>query len=114
MKGYVAFQSIHSLWGCFTQGIDERNEMSTHNICSPSSSNLEFLQAAKKDLPNLDADIAAGKFEPLRKWLNEKVHKKGSLYSSGDELMTAATGRPLDVSSFLTYLKDKYSKLYQI
>lgn len=28
--------------------------------------------------------------------------------------MTAATGSPLDVSVFLDYLKEKYSKLYQL
>ena len=80
---------------------------------SPISSVL-LIQAAQKELPSLEKDIAAGKFETLRKWLNEKVHSKGSLYTSGDELMKAATGSPLDVSVFLDYLKDKYSKLYSL
>ena len=35
----------------------------------------QIYQAAAKDLPTLDEDIAAGKFAPLRTWLNEKVHK---------------------------------------
>ena len=35
----------------------------------------QIYQAAAKDLPSLDEDIAAGKFAPLRTWLNEKVHK---------------------------------------
>lgn len=35
----------------------------------------QIYQAAVKDLPTLDEDIAAGKFAPLRTWLNEKVHK---------------------------------------
>ena len=59
------------------------------------------LQAAQKDLPDLESDLSVGNFQGLRKWLNEKVHSKGSLYASGDELMTAATGGPLDVSVFL-------------
>ena len=35
----------------------------------------QIYQAAAKDLPTLDEDIAAGKFAPLRTWLKEKVHK---------------------------------------
>ena len=75
---------------------------------------MAVVQAAKKDLPQLDDDIAAGKFEPLRSWLKKKVHSRGSYHTSGDELMTEATGGPLDPSVFLAYLKDKYSKLYQL
>lgn len=35
-------------------------------------------------------------------------------YFSGDELMVAATGSPLDPSIFLNYLTDKYSALYKL
>lgn len=72
------------------------------------------MQAAAKDLPTLEEDIANGKFAPLKEWLTEKVHSKGSLYKSGDELMVAATGSALDPSIFLQYLKEKYSKLYKL
>lgn len=34
-------------------------------------------QAAEKDLPGLGEDIAAGKFDRLRQWLNEKVGAVG-------------------------------------
>lgn len=47
-------------------------------------------------------------------WLNVKIHKLGSLHASGDELMTAVTGGPLDPSVFLTYLKNKYTELYKL
>ena len=72
------------------------------------------MQAAEKDLPSLDADIAAGKFSGLKAWLNEKIHKSGSLHPSGDDLMRAATGSPVDPCVFLKYLTDKYSALYQL
>lgn len=39
-----------------------------------------WMQAAQKDLPDLDEDIAAGRFTALKSWLNEKIHKSGSLY----------------------------------
>eukprot|EP00198_Chlamydomonas_reinhardtii_P010261 XP_001699598.1 predicted protein [Chlamydomonas reinhardtii] len=58
--------------------------------------------------------IKAGDFAPLKSWLNVKIHKLGSLHASGDELMTAVTGGPLDPSVFLTYLKNKYTELYKL
>ncbi len=38
----------------------------------------------------------------------------GSLHRNGDELMTAATGAPLDPQIFLDYLRVKYSELYKL
>ena len=37
-----------------------------------------FLQTAQAELPGLDDDIAAGKFERLKNWLNEKIHRSVS------------------------------------
>ncbi|KAI7846262.1 hypothetical protein COHA_000242 [Chlorella ohadii] len=73
-----------------------------------------YKTAAEKELPGLADDIAAGKFERLKGWLNEKIHKVGSLPASGDELMTSVTGAPLQPQVFLDYLRDKYSQLYQL
>lgn len=36
---------------------------------------LQIFQAAQRELPGLDDDIAAGQFGRLKGWLNEKVHK---------------------------------------
>ena len=51
---------------------------------------------------------------PPQEWLNAQVHRSGSLYGSGDELMSHVTGSVLQPSLFLAYLKDKYSQLYQL
>ena len=40
-------------------------------------------------------------------WLGDNVHAKGSLLSS-DQLLSAATGRPLDAAAFKTHLKRRY------
>lgn len=74
----------------------------------------QIFKAAEKELPGLADDIEAGKFERLKGWLNEKIHKVGSLPTSGDELMIAVTGAPLQPQVFLGYLRDKYSALYQL
>ncbi|CAL5221981.1 g4264 [Coccomyxa viridis] len=74
----------------------------------------QIYKAAQKDVPSLEADIAAGQFSGLKSWLNERIHKSGSLHPSGDDLMRAATGSPLDPSVFLHYLTEKYTALYQL
>ncbi|PNW70823.1 hypothetical protein CHLRE_17g734900v5 [Chlamydomonas reinhardtii] len=74
----------------------------------------QIYAAAAKDIPGLEDKIKAGDFAPLKSWLNVKIHKLGSLHASGDELMTAVTGGPLDPSVFLTYLKNKYTELYKL
>lgn len=33
----------------------------------------QFLEAARKDLPDLDSSLEAGNFEPLKSWLNREV-----------------------------------------
>lgn len=75
---------------------------------------VQIFDAAKKELPTLDADLAAGNFAPLRKWLNEKVHSVGSLHPTADDLLEAVTGKPLDPQIFLNYLKAKYTTLYKL
>lgn len=68
---------------------------------------------ASQNVPDLETKISNGEFSPLKSWLNEKIHKLGSLYASGDELMTAVTGKPLDPQVFLSYLKNKYTDVYK-
>ena len=75
---------------------------------------VQIFEAAKKEISNLDSDIASGNFAPLKTWLNEKVHALGSLYPTADDLLTAVTGKPLDPTVFIEYLKEKYSKIYKI
>jgi len=75
---------------------------------------VQIFAAAKEQIPGLKEQIARGEFAPLRSWLRERVHAKGSLYPSADALLESATGRPLDVQIFLKYLSDKYRPLYGI
>lgn len=51
--------------------------------------------------------IARGDFGPLLKWLRANVHSQGSLLET-DELLTHATGRPLDASVFKAHLERRY------
>ncbi|WP_029009737.1 carboxypeptidase M32 [Azospirillum halopraeferens] len=59
-----------------------------------------------------DADVrpalARGDLAPLVGWLRVHVHGRGCLPDSTDALLTAATGRPLDVGVFRRHLERRY------
>lgn len=74
----------------------------------------QIFETAKEQLPDLDADIRAGNFKPLREWLRENVHELGSLYETADDLLVKVTGKPLDPSIFVSYLKSKYWTIYNL
>lgn len=67
----------------------------------------QFFAAACKDKPEIRASLAKGDFTPLREWLRDNVHSKGSLLTN-DQLFTAATGEPLNAKHYLNHLSTRY------
>ncbi len=67
----------------------------------------QLFEAAGKIIPGLPTAIGRGEFKPLVDWLCENVHGKAS-YLSTRELLTAATGRPLDPAVFKAHLNARY------
>ncbi len=67
----------------------------------------QLFDAARRANPDLEASIARGDFAPLRTWLRTHVHGLASRYSS-NELLTRATGKPLDANIFKTHLRNRY------
>ena len=63
--------------------------------------------AARAALGDLDDQIAAGDFAPLRAWLREHVHAHGRRYAP-NALIERVTGAPLRVEPYLAYLRSKY------
>ena len=59
--------------------------------------------------PAMPAAIARGDFKPLLAWLRTHIHGQGCLYTT-DDLLTRATGRPLDASVFKAHLKRRYTE----
>jgi carboxypeptidase Taq len=62
---------------------------------------VQLYNAARADLPSLDDDISAGRFDGLLSWLKCKVHMAGSLHATADEVMAAATGKAIDPKEFM-------------
>lgn len=69
--------------------------------------------AARRDLPELDADMAAGRFEPLRRWLDRAIYSKGR-QRPPSELVAAATGEVPSAAPLIAHLQAKAAAVYGI
>jgi carboxypeptidase Taq len=72
---------------------------------------VQFFEEALKAHPEIPTQMENGEFSLLLSWLRENVHRHGSRYYP-DELIRRATGRPLDTTPYLSYLKSKFGELY--
>jgi carboxypeptidase Taq len=73
----------------------------------------QFMNAARRDLPGLEADFRQGEFGRLKGWLNQKIHAPGMRYRAG-ELCRQATGETLRHEPLMEYLRGKYTRLYRL
>ncbi|MDX3806172.1 carboxypeptidase M32 [Bosea thiooxidans] len=67
----------------------------------------QIFDAACRAEPGILPSIGKGDFTPLVGWLRANIHGKGSLLST-DDLLTEATGRPLDTAVFKAHLRRRY------
>ncbi len=73
----------------------------------------QFFAAARRDLPDLDRQIGAGEFAPLREWLTSRIYRHGRKFTA-PEIVERATGEPLSIAPYLKYLNTKYGALYNL
>lgn len=91
-------QDIHwydGAWGYFP----------TYTIGAMAAAQL--FSSAKQAEPGILTGLTTGDFNPLMSWLRREVHGLGARYST-DELLTRATGRPLDPKAFKEHLSMRY------
>jgi len=67
----------------------------------------QLMKAARAAAPGLDAALAKGDMAPLLTWLRRNVHGQGSRLGFQD-LLRAATGKPLDPMDFQEHLTARY------
>jgi carboxypeptidase Taq len=72
----------------------------------------QLFAAAEKQVPALREKIKSGDTSLLLNWLRENIHRYGRRFTS-EELCLKATGENLNIQHFLTYLFDKYNKIYK-
>jgi len=91
-------QDIHwycGLWGYFP----------TYTLGAMTAAQL--FQAATAQDPSIRPGLAKGDFKPLLGWLRTNVHQRASSVSA-PELLTDATGKPLDTEAFQRHLQTRY------
>jgi len=67
----------------------------------------QLMAAARREVVDLDAALGRGDLAPLLAWLRAKVHGQGSRFEFND-LLTQATGKPLDPTDFQAHLTARY------
>ena len=72
----------------------------------------QIFNAMKKDF-DVEETLKNGETHKIRKWLKEKIHKYGKLKDT-TELIRKITGEDLNASYYVAYLKEKYSKIYNL
>ena len=71
----------------------------------------QFYEAALRQNPGLESELAAGQITGLMNWLRENIHQHGRALSPA-ELVLRATGHRLDHHAFVRYANDKFTSLY--
>lgn len=72
----------------------------------------QFVSKMVKEV-DLGQSIEKGELGTALSWLRENIHQHGSLYWPS-ELIKKVTSEELDPKYFLSYLKEKFSKIYKI
>jgi carboxypeptidase Taq len=73
----------------------------------------QLMDTAMERIPGLPGQFSQGDFGQMKTWLNREVHSRGRLHDS-EELCTLVTGKPLDVSHFIRYAKQKFGTVYRM
>lgn len=68
----------------------------------------QLFQSAKNQHPEINAELAQGSFKTLVKWLRENIHSQGRFLSM-NKLLEKASGKSLQVESFISHLQQRYS-----
>jgi len=95
-------QDIH--WGCGYIGY-----FPTYALGNMYAAQL--FVAAERALGDLNAQFAAGDFQPLKTWLNQNIHVRGKQYLAPD-LIRNVTGAELSHKPLVEHLRNRFAPLY--
>ena len=73
----------------------------------------QFYHQAVSNLPGIPAQIEQGEFASLFNWMRENIHNPGCTYTP-TELVKKVTGGQIRTEPFLTYIRAKYTDLYDL
>jgi carboxypeptidase Taq len=73
----------------------------------------QIWDAAARELPKLDDQLAAGELEPLFDWLRRSLYRHGAKLMP-TEMLERVVGGPLDVAPYLRQLRERAAEIYGI
>lgn len=73
----------------------------------------QFWNKLKSEVPNTDALIEAGTFEPILTWLQTNIYRKGKKFPP-KELVMQVTGKPMGSEDYINGLTEKYREIYSL
>jgi carboxypeptidase Taq len=82
----------------------------TYSLGSAYAAQIE--NTLRKDL-DVDYLLSNNQMRVINKWLKDNLHQYGALYSP-DKLILKVTGEKFNPKYYIEYLKEKYSKLYDV
>jgi carboxypeptidase Taq len=68
----------------------------------------QLMEVVRRELPELDGQIARGEFAPLLAWLRERVYRHGRKFTPL-ELLERTTGAGLSARAWIDYVKAKFA-----
>lgn len=74
---------------------------------------VQIWEKVRSELPDLDSQMEAGEFGPLREWLSDHMYRWGRRFTP-DEMLERIVGGPLDVEPYLAYLQSKVEAIYGV
>jgi len=74
---------------------------------------VQFYDQARMEIPHLEDEISAGQLLILRRWLGQKIHRWGRMFTP-ERLAQRVTGVSLTPDPYLQYIERKYSELYRL
>jgi len=73
----------------------------------------QFFDAATQAHPEIADEIAQGQFGTLHGWLKQNIYQHGAKFTAS-EIVERATGGPLRIEPYISYLRTKYGELYNL
>ena len=73
----------------------------------------QFMEQMKRDLPDLDAQVARGELGGVKGWLNRAIHVHGRIWTA-PELCRRVTGTALSAEPLMRHLWGKCAEIYGI
>jgi carboxypeptidase Taq len=73
----------------------------------------QLFEALENDVGPVEESIREGEFGAILAWLRQKIHSQGHVRDA-EEIARAATGKGLEHTTLMAYLRRKYGELYDV